>query len=43
MLSTGTGVRLLLFGFPFKLDVAWRYTGAGFSKPIYLFSLGYDF
>lgn len=43
MFSIGTGLRLLLFGFPVKMDIAWRYTGTGFSKPIYLFSLGYDF
>jgi outer membrane protein assembly factor BamA len=41
--STGFGIRMVLFGFPFKFDVAWRYTGSGFSKPHYLFSLGYDF
>ncbi|MDW7997402.1 MAG: BamA/TamA family outer membrane protein, partial [Bacteroidota bacterium] len=43
LLSVGTGLRMVLFGFPFKLDIAWRYTGENFSKPIYLFSLGYDF
>jgi Tol biopolymer transport system component len=44
LLSVGTGIRLALFGFPLKLDVAWRYAGAGnFSKPVYLLSLGYDF
>lgn len=43
LLSTGVGLRLVLFGFPFKLDIAWRYTGEGFSQPFYLISLGYDF
>lgn len=42
-LSTGVGLRLVLFGFPFRLDIAWRYMGESFSKPIYLFSLGLDF
>ncbi len=43
LLSTGTGIRMVLFGFPFRLDVAWRYIGETFSKPAYLFSLGLDF
>ncbi len=43
LLSTGAGLRLVLFGFPFRFDVAWRYLGESFSKPTYVFSLGLDF
>ena len=42
--SMGFGVRSLALGLPLRFDVAWRHepTG-GFSRPIYLFSLGADF
>ncbi|MCS7176571.1 MAG: BamA/TamA family outer membrane protein [Candidatus Kapabacteria bacterium] len=43
LVSTGIGMRVVLFGFPFRFDIAWRFTGEGFSKPHYLLSLGYDF
>ena len=41
--SIGTGMRIILFGMPFKIDVAWSYHGEGFTTPRYLFSLGTDF
>ena len=42
--SMGFGIRSLALGLPLRFDVAWRHepTG-GFSRPIYLFSLGADF
>jgi Tol biopolymer transport system component len=41
--SAGIGVRSYLFGLPFKLDISWRNEITAWSKPWYLFSLGYDF
>ncbi len=41
--SAGIGVRAYLMGIPFKLDIAWRNEINAWSKPWYLFSLGYDF
>lgn len=41
--STGIGVRSYLMGLPVKMDVAWRYEYWNWSKPQYLFSIGYDF
>lgn len=43
LFGTGLGVRMFLFGLPLKIDVAWAYTGEGFSTPRYYFSLGGDF
>ncbi|GBD06216.1 hypothetical protein HRbin20_01819 [bacterium HR20] len=43
MLSTGLGFRTVLLGYPFKVDVAWRYDGQSWSEPTWLFSLGLDF
>jgi Tol biopolymer transport system component len=43
LIGTGFGVRMFLFGLPLKIDVAWSYTGEGFSIPKYYFSLGGDF
>ncbi|MEW5798180.1 MAG: biopolymer transporter Tol [Bacteroidota bacterium] len=43
LIGTGMGVRMFLFGLPLKIDVAWSYTGEGFSIPKYYFSLGGDF
>ncbi|KXB98357.1 MAG: hypothetical protein AA908_02895 [Chlorobi bacterium NICIL-2] len=43
MLSTGVGFRTVLLGYPFKVDVAWRYDGQSWSPPTWLFSLGLDF
>lgn len=42
-MSAGIGVRAYLLGLPFKLDIAWRNERVNWSKPRYLFSLGYDF
>ena len=43
LIGTGMGIRMFLFGLPLKMDVAWAYTGEGFSVPKYYFSLGGDF
>ena len=43
LIGTGMGLRMFLFGLPLKIDVAWSYTGEGFSIPKYYFSLGGDF
>lgn len=42
--STGVGIRTVLFGLPFRIDVAWAHlpTG-GFSEPRWHISLGGDF
>jgi len=43
LIGTGIGARMWFLGFPLKFDVGWSYNGAGFSTPIYYFSLGADF
>ncbi|OGU56250.1 MAG: hypothetical protein A2X64_10090 [Ignavibacteria bacterium GWF2_33_9] len=43
MMSTGIGMRTYLLGLPFKVDVAWRNEYSNWSKPQWMFSLGYDF
>ena len=43
LIGTGFGVRMFLFGLPFKFDVAWSYMVNNFSMPKYYFSLGGDF
>lgn len=43
MMSTGLGVRTYFLGLPFKLDVAWTNLYYTWSKPLWMFSLGYDF
>ncbi len=42
LVSSGIGVRSLLFGLPFKFDVAWRNEFDRWSKPTYLISIGLD-
>ena len=42
-MSAGWGIRAILFGLPFKFDMAWRNEYSGWSSPYYLFSLGLDF
>jgi Tol biopolymer transport system component len=42
LMSYGIGVRTGLFGLPFKIDVAWHNLN-GYTKPEWLFSLGFDF
>jgi len=42
-MSLGVGIRSFLLGLPFKLDIAWRNEIDSWSKPYYMFSLGYDF
>jgi hypothetical protein len=42
-MSLGIGVRSFILGLPFKLDIAWRNEIGSWSKPYYMFSLGYDF
>jgi len=43
LIGTGFGTRLFFFGFPLRIDVAWRVTPDGFSVPTYYFSLGADY
>jgi len=43
MLSSGVGVRAYILGMPLKMDIAWRKEANNWSKPYYLFSLGFDF
>ncbi len=43
LMSTGIGVRSYLLGLPVKMDIAWRNEYHNWSKPSYLFSLGFDF
>ena len=42
-MSSGWGLRAIVFGLPFKFDMAWRNEYSGWSSPYYLFSLGFDF
>lgn len=41
--STGVGIRSALLGLPLKIDIAWRMEPNGWSRPVYLFSFGFDF
>ncbi|MBP7214625.1 MAG: PD40 domain-containing protein [Candidatus Kapabacteria bacterium] len=43
LMSAGIGVRTYLLGLPIKLDIAWSNMYRVWSKPQYMFSLGYDF
>ena len=43
LMSTGVGIRTILLGMPVKLDIAWLNLYHSWSKPTYMFSLGYDF
>ncbi len=43
LMSAGVGARSYLFGLPIKMDVAWRNEYSGWSKPNYIFSIGFDF
>jgi hypothetical protein len=43
LIGTGLGSRIILFGLPLRIDVAWRFNWSGFSEPYYYFSLGGDF
>ncbi|MDD8019456.1 MAG: BamA/TamA family outer membrane protein, partial [Bacteroidota bacterium] len=43
LVGTGFGLRLIIFGMPLKIDVAWSYNYDTFSPPKYYFSLGGDF
>lgn len=40
LIGTGFGSRLVFFGMPIRIDVAWSYNGSGFSRPAYYFSIG---
>ncbi len=42
LIGTGFGSRIIFFGFPLRIDVAWRYEGSSFSEPTYYFSIGAD-
>jgi len=41
--SSGIGARAYFFGLPIKMDVAWTNNYTSWSKPRYLFSLGFDY
>lgn len=43
LMGLGYGMRLFFFGFPLRIDVAWRWNWKGFSEPIYYFSIGPDY
>jgi outer membrane protein assembly factor BamA len=43
LLSSGLGLRAYVLGIPVKFDIAWRREIGKWSKPVYLWSLGYDF
>jgi len=43
LMGTGLGSRIILFGLPVRIDVAWRFKWSGFSEPFYYISLGGDF
>ena len=43
LIGMGIGTRLVFFGFPLRLDVAWSYDGGELSRPIYYVSLGPEF
>jgi hypothetical protein len=43
LIGTGFGARVIFFGFPLRIDLAWRFTGSRFSSPVYYFSLGQEF
>jgi hypothetical protein len=43
LIGTGFGARLQFFGMPLRIDLAWQFNWAGFSEPIYLFSLGAEY
>jgi outer membrane protein assembly factor BamA len=43
LIGTGLGSRIILFGLPLRIVVAWRFNWSGFSEPYYYFSLGGDF
>lgn len=43
LMSTGLGIRSYVLGLPVKVDIAWAKSYDNWSKPQYLFSLGYDF
>ncbi len=43
LMSAGFGLRAYLLGIPVKFDMAWRREIGNWSKPTYLWSLGYDF
>jgi Tol biopolymer transport system component len=43
LMGTGIGTRLVFFGMPLRIDVAWRFNWHGFSEPVYYFSLGPDY
>ncbi|MCE1164926.1 MAG: DPP IV N-terminal domain-containing protein [Bacteroidetes bacterium] len=43
LMAPGFGMRIVLFGFPARMDVAWQYNLQRFSSPMYMFSLGLDY
>ncbi len=43
LLGAGIGLRAYVIGFPLRMDIGWNYNLDSWSRPIYYFSLGYDF
>ena len=43
LMSTGFGVRAAFLGIPWKFDMAWQKEYTGWSKPQYIWSIGFDF
>jgi len=43
LMSSGIGVRSFLMGLPLKLDIAWTKTYSGWTAPLYMFSIGFDY
>ncbi len=43
LMGTGYGVRMIFFGLPLRLDVAWAFDGQTFSVPMFYVSLAEDF
>lgn len=43
LMAPGFGMRIVLFGFPVRMDVAWQYNLQRFTSPLYMFSLGLDY
>lgn len=43
LIGMGLGTRLIFFGFPLRIDVAWNYDWARLSRPIWYLSIGPEF
>ncbi len=43
LMGTGLGTRIIIFGLPLRVDVAWRFRWTSFSEPYYYISFGADY